>query len=294
MRTISDWRPRFRLRSKDKPMTDHPPDRTSPIAGAFAALHDLAHYLRGKHGCPWDRAQGLESILTYLREETAELAEAVARNEPGEISEEWGDVVFILLMFAAIAEETGDFKTEQALRDIEAKMIRRHPHVFSNSSAGVVEEIIGQWEKIKAKEKAERPKSLMDNLPPFYSALKRADRVQRTAAEVGFDWPDFTGILEKIEEEAAELREALAAGNASDAGDELGDLLFSCVNLARFAGMDAESLLGGTIDKFIARFKYIESELRRAGKSADEATLGEMDELWERSKAQKDDDRPSQ
>ncbi len=275
-------------------MTDYPPDRTPPIAGAFAALYELAHYLRGKHGCPWDRAQGLESILKYLREETSELAEAVGRNDPNGTIEEWGDVVFILFMFAAIAEGAGDFKTEEALRAIEAKMIRRHPHVFSTSSAGAVEEIIGQWEKIKANEKDERPKSLMDNLPPFYSALKRADHVQKAAAEVGFDWPDRDGILEKIEEETAELREALAAGDASEAGKELGDLLFSCVNLARFAKMDAESLLGGTIDKFIARFKYIESELGRAGKSADEATLAEMDELWERSKAQKENDRPSQ
>lgn len=274
-------------------MTDHPPDRTSHIARAFTALYELVHYLRGRHGCPWDRAQGLDSMLKYLRDETAELGEAVGGNEPGEISEEWGDVVFILLMFAVIAEETGNFKTEEALRAIEAKMIRRHPHVFATSSAGAVEEIIGQWEKIKAKEKAERPKSLMDNLPPFYSALKRADHVQKTAAEVGFDWPDCDGILEKIEEEAAELREALAAGNPSEAGEELGDLLFSCVNLARFAKMDAESLLGKTIDKFISRFKYIESELGRAGKSADEATLGEMDELWERSKAQGDSSTPA-
>ncbi len=174
------------------------------------------------------------------------------------------------------------------MRSIEAKMMRRHPHVFGSSSVGVVEEIIGQWERIKAKEKGEESESLMDGIPLFYSTLKRADHVQKTAAEVGFDWTEHKGILEKLEEELGELREALAAGDARQAGAELGDLLFSCVNLARFEKWDADSLLSRTTDKFVDRFKYIECELHRAGKSPAEATLSEMDALWEKSKTESD------
>jgi tetrapyrrole methylase family protein/MazG family protein len=269
-------------------MTDRPTDRTSVIANAFAALHELARYLRSEHGCPWDRAQGLESMHECLREETAELGEDIKKKNFDGITEEWGDVLFILVALAAIAEEEGDFKIEEALRTIETKMIRRHPHVFGNADVCAIEGIIAQWDRIKAREKDRQPVSLLDNLPLFYSALKRADHVQRTAAEVGFDWPDPGGILEKIEEEVGELREALASGDTRAVSGELGDLLFSCVNLARFTGMDSESLLNGTIDKFVGRFKYIESELRRAGKTPADVTLAEMDKLWEASKTAND------
>jgi tetrapyrrole methylase family protein/MazG family protein len=269
-------------------MKQYPTERTPAIANAFAALYELALYLRSEHGCPWDRAQGLESMHKYLRDETSELGDAIDENDSHGIAEEWGDVLFILLMLAAIAEEAGRFKAEEALRSVEAKMVRRHPHVFGSGSLGAVGEIISQWDRIKAKEKSKKPESLMDTIPVLYSALKRADCVQKTAAEVGFDWDNYGGILEKIDEEMDELREALAAGNTRAAAAELGDVLFSCVNLARFTKMDAESLLSRTIDKFVERFKYIESELRRTGKSPNEATLREMDELWEKSKTKDD------
>ncbi|UCD56886.1 MAG: nucleoside triphosphate pyrophosphohydrolase [Candidatus Hydrogenedentota bacterium] len=274
-------------------MTHYPTERTSAIANAFAALYELALYLRSEHGCPWDRAPGLESMHKWLRDETLELGDAIDENDSGGIAEEWGDVLFILLMLVAIAEEAGHFKVEEALRSVEAKMIRRHPHLFGSGSLGAVEEIISQWDKIKAEEKSKKPESLMDNIPLLYSTLKRADYVQKTAAAVGFDWADYGGILEKIGEEVDELREALAAGDTRAAAAELGDLLFSCVNLARFTRMDAESLLGRTIDKFVERFKYIESELSRTGKSPNEAKLSEMDELWEKSKTKDDSSETS-
>jgi MazG family protein len=187
-------------------------------------------------------------------------------------------------MIAVIGEETGCFNAADAMGSIETKMIRRHPHVFGGSDVGAVEEVLSQWERIKASEKSRRRDSLMDDLPSFYSALKRADHVQKTAAGVGFDWPDSAGVIEKIEEEVAELREALAEGDNGQTGAELGDLLFSCINLARFEGLDAETLLNRTVDTFIKRFKYVESELRRAGKSPEQATLDEMDALWEQAK----------
>jgi tetrapyrrole methylase family protein/MazG family protein len=266
-------------------MTDHPAERISSIADAFTALYKLVLYLRSGQGCPWDQEQSLLSMHDCLQEETSELGDEIKKQEPGGISEEWGDVLFILLMLAVIGEQEGIFDTEKAMRSIEAKMIRRHPHVFGGSDIRGADDTIAQWKDIKAKEKSQEPPSLMDEIPMFYSSAKRADHVQKAAAEVGFDWPDRDGVLDKIEEELGELRSALACGKPADTASELGDLLFSCVNLARFEGMDAEALLSKTVDKFVARFKYVESGLRRLGKSPAESTLEEMDELWEQSKS---------
>ena len=266
-------------------MNDHPAERISSIADAFTALYKLVLYLRGGRGCPWDREQSLASMHSCLLEETSELGEEIEKRAPDGISEEWGDVFFILLMLAVIGEQEGGFDTEKAMRSIEAKMIRRHPHVFGGSDVDAVDEAISQWDDIKAREKSQDPPSLMDRIPMFYSSARGADHVQKTAAGVGFDWPDRDGVLDKIEEELGELRSALAEGTSEQAASELGDLLFSCVNLARFENLDAETLLSKTVDKFVERFKYVEVELRRLGKSPSESSLEEMDKLWERSKA---------
>lgn len=266
-------------------MNDHPAERISSIADAFTALYKLVLYLRGGRGCPWDREQSLASMHECLLEETSELGEEIEKRAPDGISEEWGDVFFILLMLAVIGEQEGSFDTEKAMRSIEAKMIRRHPHVFGGSDVDAVDEAISQWDDIKAREKSQDPPSLMDRIPMFYSSARRADHVQKAAAGVGFDWPDRDGVLDKIEEELGELRSALAEGNSEQAASELGDLLFSCVNFARFENLDAETLLSKTVDKFVERFKYVEVELRRLGKSPSESSLEEMDKLWERSKA---------
>lgn len=265
-------------------MTDPPTPPSAATASVCAALYDLARHLRSERGCPWDRTQNLESMHKYVREEVDELGESIRKNDPAGILEEWGDVFFILLMLGVIAEEAGQFTIYEAMRLVEAKMIRRHPHVFGNSTVSAVEDVIAQWDKIKSQEKKEEPKSLMDRDSSSGSALERADHVQKIAADVGFDWPTRDGILEKIKEEMAELHDAFAAGDPHGTGDELGDLLFSCVNLARFVRMDAEKLLGAATDKFIERFKYIESELGRVGKTPREATLAEMDALWEQAK----------
>lgn len=250
----------------------------------------MVRYLRGENGCPWDKAQGLHSMLHYLKEEKAELAEALDKDDFEGVSEEWGDTFFIFLMFAAIAEETGRFDLERSLRAVEAKMIRRHPHVFGGGAIDGVEQVLEQWNRIKAREKQQRSQSLMDAMPQFSSALKRAQHVQKKAAEVGFDWPNQEGILKKVEEESRELREALHERKEEETAGELGDLLFSCVNLARFIDRDAESLLNKTTDKFIERFMYMERELHRAGKSAREASLEEMDRLWEQAKERNRDE----
>ncbi len=226
-------------------------------------------------------------MYPYLGSEAAELGEAIEKGDHEGITEEWGDVIFILLMLAVIAEQTGHFSAERAMRTVESKMIRRHPHVFGRSRVGQVGEIIDQWQKIKEQEKRGDSGSLMDNVPHFYSALKRAEHIQKAAAGVGFDWSNPHDIIKKIEEETEELRQALASDKPDAAAEELGDLLFSCVNLVRFIGLNPEALLSRTTDKFIERFKYIESQLLQSGKSVRQATLKEMDELWERFKQHK-------
>jgi tetrapyrrole methylase family protein/MazG family protein len=265
-------------------MTDQPNERITSIADAFTALYKLVLYLRGDQGCPWDREQGMQSMHACLLDEVEELRVEIEKKDPAGISEEWGDVFFILLMLAVIGGLEGLFDVEMAMRSIEAKMIRRHPHVFAGSDIGAVDEANIQWDEIKAMEKASGPPSLLDNTPMFYSAIKRAHHLQKAAAEVGFDWPDREGVLEKIDEEMGELREALAEQDVEAAASELGDVLFSCVNLARFENLDAEALLSKTADKFIERFKYVESELRCLGKTPGESTLEEMDGLWEKAK----------
>jgi tetrapyrrole methylase family protein/MazG family protein len=265
-----------------------PPSKNSSITRAFEALYELVWYLRGENGCPWDKAQGLESIMDCINEEVGELKEALEEDNSAGMSEEFGDAFFTFLMFGAIAEESKRFNIEQAFRGIEAKMIRRHPHIFGSSSLNEAEEVLAQWKQIKVREKQAKSgsESLMDSLPHFYSALKRADYVQKKAAEVGFDWPNTKGILQKIEEEISELRQALEHKNEAEISDEIGDLLFSCVNLSRFLQKDAESLLNKTTGKFIERFKYIEEELQKAGKKPADASLEEMDALWEKAKKQ--------
>lgn len=261
--------------------------KTKLIAHAFQALYELVLYLRGENGCPWDKAQGLGSIMDCIKEEAGELADALEQSDSAGMCEEWGDTIFTFLMFAAIAEENGSFGIEQALRAVEAKMIRRHPHIFGSSNVDAVEEVLAQWDRIKAKEKQASSGSLMDETPQFYSALKRAHYVQQKAAEVGFDWPHQEGIVEKIEEEVRELRRALNQKKKHAISEEIGDLLFSCVNLARYLEMDSETLLSQAIDKFVDRFKYIERELADSGKTTADATLEEMDALWEKAKGRK-------
>ncbi|GAB4347466.1 MAG: hypothetical protein Kow0099_29470 [Candidatus Abyssubacteria bacterium] len=269
-------------------MSDHPTGPTTPLAAAFAALYELVVHLRSERGCPWDREQTLQSMRSYLHSEAAELGEAIEKGDHKGITEEWGDVLFILLMIAVIAEEAGHFDLAKAMHAVESKMIRRHPHVFGNSGARRVGEVLEQWQKIKQQEKSGETGSLMDEVPHFYSALQRAEQIQKAAAGVGFDWTNRLDILKKIEEETDELRKALAADDSGAAAEELGDLLFSCVNLARFIGFNPKLLLSQTTDKFIERFKYIESQLLHRGKSLDDATLEEMDELWEQYKTHRE------
>jgi ATP diphosphatase len=251
-------------------------------------------------GCPWDVEQNFRSIAPYTIEEAYEVADAIARGDFDELRDELGDLLLQVVYHARMAEEIGEFTFGNVVEAITRKMIRRHPHVFGNVEARSAGMAKGQWEKIKAEEKAEKrraaeargrdgeePEGYLDTVPVALPALTRALKLQQRAAKVGFDWSEAAPILDKIEEEIGELREAMAVWDRAAIQDEFGDVLFALVNFGRHLGIDAEAALSGTNDKFRSRFHAVERELRAQGKALDDATLDEMEELWQQAKRAK-------
>ncbi|MFQ6111811.1 MAG: nucleoside triphosphate pyrophosphohydrolase [Nitrospinota bacterium] len=253
--------------------------------GDFKDLVDIMARLRSGKGCPWDREQTRQSLTPYLIEESYEVLEAIEGGNPDKLKEELGDLLFQILFHSQIAEEQGEFDIWAVIEDAKEKMIARHPHVFGKESADNPEEVLRHWEEIKRRERGNDPNSsLLDGVPRSLPALLRAHRVQTKAARVGFDWSRAEDVVSKAEEELAELKAALRERREFDARGELGDLLFSIVNLARHLSQDPEDALRGTIDKFCARFRKMERALAARGKSLDEVDLEELDRLWEESK----------
>ena len=239
--------------------------------------------LRDKNGCPWDREQTRESLKPFLIEEAYELLEAIEENSPGQIKEEIGDLLFQLIFHARISEELGEFDIRDVLDSITEKMVSRHPHVFGNLDLESTEEVVQRWEEHKKREGKLRD-SVLEGVPRALPSLLRAQRVQERASRVGFDWKEAGGVLEKIEEELEEFREAVRSGEGKRMEEELGDLLFSIVNLSRFVNINPEEALRRTTDRFIRRFRYIETGARAMGRKLDELSLEEMDRLWEEAK----------
>jgi len=253
-----------------------------PETKAFAELLAIMKRLRQDGGCPWDREQTRHSLKPFLIEEAYEVIEAIDNGSPEKIKEELGDLLFQIIFHAQISEELGEFNMEDILQTTAKKMIHRHPHVFGQKEIRNAQEVLVQWEQIKQRE-GER--SLMEGIPIQLPSLLRAHRLQDRAARVGFDWENPQQVWEKIEEEWEELREAVSKDDPSKTERELGDLLFSLVNLARFLHINPEDALRKTISEFIRRFKYIERELKRTGKTFNQVSLAEMDLLWEEAKA---------
>ncbi len=252
----------------------------------FRELLDLVEKLRSPDGCPWDRAQMKGDIGLYLMEEAYEVLDALEGSSPENLQEELGDLLFQILFLARMAEEAGEFNIADILGGISAKMIRRHPHVFGDATVEGVEEVRTNWERIKTEveHKGDKGSPICDGIPRSLSTLARAQRITARAAEAGFDWPDTAGVLDKVEEELAEFRAALEMKNPERMRDEAGDLLFTLVNLCRFAKVDAETALRSSLRKFIDRFSHIERELAARGKSPQGASLAEMDRIWEEAK----------
>jgi len=246
----------------------------------------LIRKLRALNGCPWDRKQTRQDIGKYLLDEAYEALDALAEDNPRHLQEELGDLLFQILFIAEIASEAGDFSLADVMKDIEAKMIRRHPHVFGDVTVHSVREVKNNWQEIKKQERGGRTREedLFDNIPRSMPALKRAQKITAAAARHGFDWENTDDVLKKLQEELAELDAARKKGDVRTIEEEMGDILFTLVNLSRFLSVDAENALTGTIEKFLRRFAYIHQQLRANGQSLDDATLSEMDRLWDEAK----------
>ncbi len=258
-----------------------PVDRREEWAGLVAIMERL----RGPNGCPWDREQSYASLRAYLIEETFEAAEALDRNDSRGLCEELGDLLLQIVFLSRLAEEEGRFTIDDVVRGISQKLVRRHPHVFGSAVAETSAEVSRNWEEIKRREKG-KDRRLLASVPRTLPALLAAQRLGDKAAQVGFDWPGPEQTLAKIVEETEELQSAWRCGAAAAIKDELGDLLFSVVMLARKLGVDADAALAGTNRKFRSRFAWVEDELRRRGGELGRAGAEELDELWCAAKRQ--------
>ena len=250
-------------------------------------LLDIMAKLRSPDGgCPWDLEQNFATIAPYTIEEAYEVAEAIARNDKENLKEELGDLLLQVVFHAQMAKEEGSFDFDDVATSNADKMIRRHPHVFGDATIATASAQVENWEQIKQAERSKKTEnaSILANVPAALPALMRAQKLQSRAARVGFDWPDTTGVVAKIHEELAEVEEALAEGNNTHLAEELGDLLFAVVNLARFAGGDAETSLRNANQKFTRRFTYIEETLRAQNRDIAAASLDEMEALWVEAK----------
>ena len=277
----------------------------------FPKLVELMARLRGPGGCPWDREQTFDTIKPFLLEETYEVVDAIARRDWEELSGELGDLLLQVVFFAQMASEEGHFTIEDVIERIHTKMVRRHPHVFGSAQAETAADVLRNWDKLKSEEQRQRlaergevfepPQSVLDGVSSSIPSVMEAYQLSSRAAHVGFDWKRLEDLFDKLREEMAEL--AAVAGLSSRAEpaaetpqnamdpvlyskleDEVGDLLFTAVNVARFLRMDPESALRRTNRKFRERFQWIERQLKQAGKSPSESTLEELDALWTRSK----------
>src|SRR5205809_7815905 len=263
----------------------------------FERLVEIMKTLRGPNGCPWDKQQDFNSLKPMLVEEVYEVLEAIENNDFEGLSEELGDLLLHVVFYAHLGKEAGRFDINTVIGQISDKLIRRHPHVFGTDSASTPEEVIKNWEVIKAQEKAEKLKnrtpeqrSLLEGIPSKLPALHEAHQISSRATRAGFDWPNVDGVFEKLQEEVRELKEVIAEGGGEARRerleDEIGDMLFCIVNIARFLKIDSESALKRTNRKFKTRFQYMENELARQGKSLEQASLDEMEALWQKAKSE--------
>jgi MazG family protein len=258
----------------------------------FRQLCKIVAKLRAPGGCPWDREQTHESLLPALIEEAYEVAGAVRTNDNANFREELGDLLLLIVMHAEIASESDRFDINGVLKDVTEKLIRRHPHVFGKSDVRDSDAVLEQWESIKRAERTGKPGRnasdagghYLDDLPLALPALMRAQKAQSKVARVNFDWTEVRDVIAKVEEEIQELKQAVLEQDRKSIEDEVGDLLFAVVNLARKCKLDAESALQGATDKFVARFNRLENQLNARGKKLRDVDLAEMDAIWNQIK----------
>jgi len=255
-----------------------PDDR---VREEFAALVETVARLRGPGGCPWDREQTHASLKRYVIEETYEVIDAIDSGEPAKLEDELGDLLLQVLLHAQISSETNGFDIADVCARIREKLQRRHPHVFADAQVSGVEDVLHNWEQIKRAEPGnEDRESVLDGVPKSLPALMRAAKISKKAARTGFDWPEIGAIVEKLREETAELEEAVAKGDKNEVRAEIGDLLFTIVNLARFQGIDPEEALTEMLGRFVMRFNRIEAVAAQNGRNIADMTIDEMDAIW--------------
>lgn len=258
----------------------------------FNKLVEIVAKLRAPGGCPWDREQTNESLLPATIEEAYEVAEAARSGNDAHFREELGDLLLLAVMHAEIAREANRFDINDVVGEVTEKLIRRHPHVFGNSNAQDSGAVLKQWEAIKREEK-KGDTHYLASLPRALPALQRAQKAQSKAARVNFDWADLSDVMAKVEEELGELKQAIQSDNPPAMEDEIGDLFFAAVNLARKCKLDAETALQAATDKFVGRFNLLEEKLTARGKKLGDVDLAELDEIWNEIKKTSNAQRPT-
>lgn len=263
----------------------------APLAGeTFAAFVDTIAALRAPNGCPWDREQTHESIARNMIEEAYEAVDAIEQHDAAHLREELGDVLLQVVLQSQIAADAGEFTVADVCRDVNAKMIRRHPHVFGEAAAGSAEDVLSIWDNVKLAEKsaadaqAEEPEGLLDSVPVSFPALLQAYKISRKAVAAGFEWDTVEDVWAKVEEEIAEFKQACRSDDAQAKELEFGDVLFSLVNVARKEGIDAEMALRATCRKFRERWAFMEGAAWGQGKRIEELDMDEMQQLWDQAK----------
>lgn len=243
--------------------------------------------LRSEQGCPWDRQQNLQTLKPFLVEECYEVLDAIDQGDPARHAEELGDLLLQIVFQCQVRSEKGEFNFYDVARIIGDKLIRRHPHVFGDVKVKDASEVLRNWERIKREEgDARSGRSVVAGLPKGLPALQKAEQVQIRVARVGFDWETAHQVVDKVEEELREVREAMLNGPPEKVREEIGDLLFAVVNLSRFLGCSAEEALNETVKKFVRRFQAIEDRIHAQGKRIEDCTLAEMDAIWNEIKAE--------
>jgi tetrapyrrole methylase family protein/MazG family protein len=250
---------------------------------AFKSLYDIVARLRAPGGCPWDREQSPASLRGDLIEETYECIEAIDEKDPAHIQEELGDIFLLVTMLSYMHEEQGLFSVADVLRTVSDKLVRRHPHVFGSVKVNDSAEVLNNWAKIKVEQEGRKPKdSVLDEVSTGLPPLDRAWKLQKKAAKAGFDWPNIDGVTEKVREELAEVLEAV--NDVNNVEEELGDLLFSVVNLCRYLKVEPSAALHRTNSKFIKRFQYLEKKMKETGQEMKPENLAAMDQYWNEAK----------
>lgn len=252
----------------------------------FDELTEIIKILRSPEGCPWDREQTLYSLKSAMMEEAAELLDALDNKDIENIKEELGDLLLHVVIHSRIAYEDGLFDIEDVIDNLNEKLIRRHPHVFANEKIHSSAAVIKRWDEVKAAEQKTKPKlkSILDKTPNNLPSLLKSENLQKRAAKYGFDWENIEHVFNKLDEEVAELKNAYKNGSKEQAEEELGDVIFSAVNIGRHLNFSADEALRMTNNKFKKRFAYIEEQLEKQGKNLKDATLEEMDKLWNEAK----------